>query len=149
MEETISDRAKSRREHAAKAVDVVEAINFNNDGLPVMTSLAIAEITGKRHCHVLRAIRNLEPAWEKVVGTKFGFTSQEIPQPNGGIRLEDYYVLTEHECLYIATKFNDEARARLVMRWLELEQSNARKVQALPTAAADIFGIINGLTKGL
>ena len=26
------------------------------------------------------------------------------------------------ECLYIATKFNDEARAKLVLRWQQLEQ---------------------------
>ena len=26
------------------------------------------------------------------------------------------YVLTKTECLYIATKFNDEARAKLVLR---------------------------------
>ena len=31
------------------------------------------------------------------------------------------YQLTKTECLYIATKFNDEARARLVLRWEELE----------------------------
>lgn len=30
------------------------------------------------------------------------------------------YQLTKTECLYIATKFNDEARARLVLRWEEL-----------------------------
>jgi hypothetical protein len=32
------------------------------------------------------------------------------------------YVLTKTECLYIATKFNDEARAKLVLRWEELER---------------------------
>ena len=31
------------------------------------------------------------------------------------------YQLTRTETLYIATKFNDEARARLVLRWEELE----------------------------
>jgi hypothetical protein len=31
------------------------------------------------------------------------------------------YSLTKTETLYIATKFNDEARARLVLRWEELE----------------------------
>ena len=31
------------------------------------------------------------------------------------------YQLTKTETLYIATKFNDEARARLVLRWEELE----------------------------
>ncbi len=32
------------------------------------------------------------------------------------------YQLTKTETLYIATKFNDEARARLVLRWEELER---------------------------
>ncbi len=31
------------------------------------------------------------------------------------------YSLTKTECLYVATKFNDEARARLVLRWEQLE----------------------------
>ena len=37
-------------------------------------------------------------------------------------RLKPCYSLTKTECLYIATKFNDEARAKLVLRWEELER---------------------------
>ena len=36
------------------------------------------------------------------------------------------YQLTKTETLYIATKFNDEARARLVLRWEELELEKIR-----------------------
>ena len=36
-----------------------------------MTSLEIAELTGKQHKNVMQAIRNMEPAWEKVHGLKF------------------------------------------------------------------------------
>ena len=36
-----------------------------------MTSLEIAELTGKQHKNVMQAIRNMEPAWEKVTGLKF------------------------------------------------------------------------------
>ena len=36
-----------------------------------MTSLEIAELTGKQHKDVLKAIRNMETAWEKVQGRKF------------------------------------------------------------------------------
>ena len=36
-----------------------------------MTSLEIAELTGKQHKNVIQAIRNMEPAWEKVNGLKF------------------------------------------------------------------------------
>ena len=34
-----------------------------------MTSLDIAEVTGKDHRNVLRDIRNMEPAWEKCMGS--------------------------------------------------------------------------------
>ena len=36
-----------------------------------MTSLEIAEVTGKRHSDVLEAIRNMEAAWKKVAQRKF------------------------------------------------------------------------------
>lgn len=35
------------------------------------------------------------------------------------------YKLNKTECLYVATKFNDEARAKLVIRWEELERERA------------------------
>ena len=36
-----------------------------------MTSLEIAEVTGKQHKHVMEAIRKMEPAWVKVNGSNF------------------------------------------------------------------------------
>ena len=35
------------------------------------TSLEIAELTGKQCKNVMKAIRNMEPAWEKIAGLKF------------------------------------------------------------------------------
>ena len=94
-----------------------------------MTSLEIAELTGKQHKDVLKAIRNMEPAWVKVCGRIFALTSRTIVQPNGGTREVPCYQLTKTECLYIATKFNDEARARLVLRWEELEMADVRRIR--------------------
>ena len=96
-----------------------------------MTSLEIAELTGKNHFDLLRAIRKMEPAWEKTCGCKFALTSRTIIQPNGGTREVPCYQLTKTECLYIATKFNDEARAKLVLRWEQLEKEELkRKMEA-------------------
>ena len=81
-----------------------------------MTSLEIAELTGKQHNHLMRDIRKMEIAWEKVQGSKFGLSSRTYQLPNGGTKEVPCYVLTKTECLYIATKFNDEARAKLVLR---------------------------------
>ena len=36
-----------------------------------MTSLEIAELTGKQHFHVMEAIRKMEPAWKKIAASNF------------------------------------------------------------------------------
>ena len=108
-----------------------------HDHVQTMTSLEIAELTGKKHKNVMQAIRNMEPAWEKVQGLKFQLSSRIYQLPNGGTKEVPCYVLTKTECLYIATKFNDEARARLVLRWEELEMADRRRkmseVECLPS----------------
>ena len=93
-----------------------------------MTSLQIAEITGKAHKDILRAIRNMEPAWEKVQERKFALMQEEIEISNGGHKMRPYFSLNKEECLYIATKFNDEARAKLIKRWKELEEQSKPSV---------------------
>ena len=52
-----------------------------------ISSLDIAAVTGKTHAHVLRDIRNMELAWEKECGAKFGRTSEKVKMPQGGVRL--------------------------------------------------------------
>ena len=92
-----------------------------------MTSLEIAEVTGKKHSHVMEAIRKMEPAWEKVSESKFRLASYTDAQG----KERPCYNLTKRECLFIATKFNDEARARLVIRWEQLESERAPKLSQL------------------
>ena len=97
---------------------MTEIQNLQAMGAQRMTSLEIAEITGKQHNHLMRDIRNMEAAWEKITQSKFGLSSY---QDSTG-RTLPCYSLNKMECLYIATKFNDEARAKLVIRWQQLEQ---------------------------
>ena len=94
-----------------------------------MTSLEIAELTGKQHKNVMQAIRNMEPAWEKVTGLKFQLCEKSYLLANGVTKQQPFYQLTKTECLYIATKFNDEARARLVLRWQELEMDQREALE--------------------
>ena len=97
-----------------------------------MSSLEIAKLTGKPHNDVMKAIRAMEPSWEKVSQGKFSLSSRKVEQPNGGVREYPCYELTKTECLYVATKFNDEARAKLVLRWEELEQKQRAQMLQLP-----------------
>ena len=103
-----------------------EVIKFTDQ--QTMSSLDIAQVTGKRHSDVLEAIRNMEPAWEKVAQRKFPLGSYN--DKNGQSR--PCYYLNKRECLYIATKFNDEARAKLVIRWEQLEQKERTSITTLP-----------------
>lgn len=87
-----------------------------------MTSLQIAEITGKSHADVMKAIRKMEPAWSKI--NEGNFSLVEYKDKKGETR--PCYSLNKEECLYIATKFNDEARAKLIKRWKELEEQHQK-----------------------
>lgn len=97
-----------------------------------MTSMEIAEVTGRNHKDVLRSIREMEDAWAKVNGRKFALV--EYKDLKGEMR--PCYSLTKTECLYVATKFNDEARARLVLRWEELEIKETASTK-VPTTFAE------------
>lgn len=98
-----------------------------------MTSLEIAEVTGKRHADLMRAIRTMEDAWQAVNGCKFALV--DYTDQKGQLR--PCYSLTKTECLYVATKFNDEARARLVLRWEQLETERLQVTAIQPLLASD------------
>ena len=102
-----------------------------------MTSLEIAELTGKPHNDVLKAIRKMEQAWMKVNGGNFSLV--EYKDSKGELR--PCYSLSKTECLYIATKFNDEARAKLIIRWqqLELERMMQQGVRRLLITDQDVM----------
>lgn len=122
----------------SKFLSIFQLVNHNDnkqhDNVQTMTSLEIAELTGKQHKDVMKAIRNMEPAWVKVQGRNFALLSRIYNLPNGGTKEVPCYVLTKTECLYIATKFNDEARAKLVLRWEELELAHrGQSPYALPS----------------
>ena len=101
-----------------------------------ITSLEIAKITGKPHSDLLKAIRKMEKAWANVNGGKFSCV--EYSDSKGEKR--PMFQLSKTESLYIATKFNDEARAKLILRWEHLEKqavnpyANLNKLDALRLA---------------
>lgn len=110
-------------------VDYAMSVIQDNNA-QTMTSLQIAEITGKRHSDVMRAIRTMEDAWAKINGRNFALV--EYTDAKGEKR--PCYALNKTECLYIATKFNDEARAKLVLRWQALEEAEKARQPKVPTS---------------
>lgn len=102
-----------------------ELIIASNDGR--MSSLEIAQITEREHKDVMRSIRNMEESWIKIAGRNFALGTYKDANKQD----RPCYYLTKTECLYVATKFNDEARAKLVLRWEQLEIENKKEQKAL------------------
>lgn len=84
-----------------------------------ITSLELAQLTGKSHRHLLRDIRKMEKSWVESGEPKFGLSSYKTSQN----REMPMYKLSKKETLFIATKFDDLMRAKLINRWEHLEKS--------------------------
>lgn len=92
---------------------------FNNMSKETMTSLEIAEITGKNHSHIMRDIRNLLS--QGVSESNFGLSSYKQSQPNGGTKNVPCYKLTKKGCLILASGYDALLREKIINRWEELE----------------------------
>ena len=83
-----------------------------------MTSIDLAILTEKRHADILRDIREMSNAWEKVTERKFALsaytdsTGRSLPM----------FKLKKDEILFIVSKYNDELRAIIISRLVELER---------------------------
>ncbi len=84
-----------------------------------MSSLQIAELTGKRHANVMRDISNLLE--QGVSELNFELSSYLQAQPNGGYKDVPCYQLTKTGCLILASGYNAVLREKIINRWMELE----------------------------
>lgn len=101
-----------------------ELINVGE--VQTMSSLEIAELTGKSHSHVLRDIRNIEGSLSDE--SKIGFVERIN---NLGFKVKDsVYYLNKRDTLLLVSGYSVELRARIIDRWQELEAQVAKP--ALP-----------------
>lgn len=94
-----------------------------------MTSLQIAEITGRQHSNVMRDIRNLLEQLEDKRQFNFELSSREQSMPNGGTKQVSCYLLTKKDSLLLASGYDANLRAKIINRWEELEKANAQSFQ--------------------
>lgn len=92
-----------------------------------ITSVEIAEEVGKAHNDLLKSIRKMEPTWTKVNGGNFSLV--EYIDSKGESR--PCYQFNYEEFMFVASKFDDERRARLVMRWGKLETGQATPIHQM------------------
>lgn len=83
-----------------------------------MTSLEIAEVTGKQHQHVLRDIDALLA--QGVDASNFGQTSYK----DKSNREQRCYLLTKKGCLILASGYDALLREKIINRWEDLETGN-------------------------
>lgn len=88
-----------------------------------MTSLQIAEITGKTHSNVMRDIRNILEQLEEKHKFNFELMFKITKLGNNAERKDPYYLLTKKDCLLLASSYDANLRAKIINRWEELEEN--------------------------
>lgn len=91
-----------------------------------MTSLQIAEVTGKNHAHVMRDIRNLLE--QGVNESNFGLV--DYKDKKGEMR--PMYELTPKGCLILASGYDPVLREKIVDKLDEYQQAERANMIALP-----------------
>ena len=89
-----------------------------------MTSLQVAEVTGKEHSNVMRDIRNL---LKQGVGQ---FNFEESSYKNTQNKEQPMYILTKKGCLILASGYDAVLREKIIDRWEKLERGQQKQ---LPT----------------
>ena len=97
---------------------------MNMTSVMTMSSLEIAELTGKRHDNVLADIRNML-AELAIEATEF---SGALKMPSG--QKSKVYKLPKRECLVLVSGYSIVLRTKIIDRWLELEAAEAARSTA-------------------
>jgi len=101
-----------------------------------MSSFEIAKLTGKRHDHVIRDIRELNKGYGNLHLPKIGLMFKITELPNGAKRNDPYFELTKMQTFDLLTGYNTELRIKVNRRWAELEALtqilNVYGMEALP-----------------
>lgn len=110
-------------ENISKAV-AISPTTLN--GLPGMSSLEIAEATGKRHDHVLRGIKKMLKEVAPLLGraTQYVETSYQDSQNKS----QPLIILDKELTFTVLTGYNATLRLLVNRRWLELEGSGFERV---------------------
>lgn len=102
----------------------------NLDGKQLMSSREIADITGKRHDHVMR---DIEVTIKKILAVpEMGFAYKTSTyMVSGQLRKYKEYLLPRRECEIVILGYDIVRRAAVIDRWFELETKQQQV--ALPT----------------
>ena len=100
----------------SKATDQLMSVQTEQ----TITSLEVAELTGKRHDHVMRDIRNIISQLDEIALPNFGVS--EYKDSTG--RTLPMFNLTKEGCLCLVSGYDANLRMKIINRWKELELQN-------------------------
>ena len=95
--------------------------NLINTIQQTMSSVEIANLTGKQHKHVMRDIRELNEGYEKLYLPKIGLKHRISDLGGGRQRKDPYFELTRMQTFDLLTGYSVELRIKVNRRWEELE----------------------------
>lgn len=101
-----------------------------------MSSREIAELTGKRHDHVLRDIRAMLVELYGEGGVP-SFEDTHCNEQNG--QIYPIFSLPKRETLILVSGYSVELRARIIDRWQELEQQQEKPQTVSELSRMDIL----------
>lgn len=108
-----------------------------------MSSLQVAEITGKQHAHIMRDIRNLLE--QGVDESNFGL----INYTDNRNRQQACYELTKKGCLILASGYDALLREKIINRWEELELQHRNGGFQIPQTLSEALMLAAEQTKQL
>ena len=95
--------------------------NLINTIQQTMSSIEIANLTGKQHKDVMRDIRELNEGYEKLYLPKIGLKHRISDLGGGRQRKDPYFELTRMQTFDLLTGYSVELRIKVNRRWEELE----------------------------
>lgn len=95
-----------------------------------ITSIEIAQLTGKEHRNVMRDIRSLLDQGVHELNFELTFIVRQLP--NNAQRKDPCYNLTKKGCLILASGYDALLREKIINRWEELEMEKRSNVIQLP-----------------
>lgn len=106
----------------SKASDQLMSVTTQTE--QTITSLEVAELTGKRHAHIMRDIRNIISRIDGINQSNFGLVKYK--DDKGEER--PMYRLTKEGCLCLVSGYDANLRMKIINRWKELELQNQPQV---------------------
>ena len=85
---------------------------YVQDGIVTTSSLQVAHFFGKRHTHVLRAIKNLLAEMPEGYAPNFGLMQTDVDLGNGGTRKTPAYRITREGFMLLAMGFTGKEALR-------------------------------------